>query len=147
MAKGNCNGRNLAAALVWGGVHHRAGNRSDEPVRLAMALHMAGPTHRERWLGFRYKARWLSGARLGADLTAFGLRARCRQSSRTLEFSKMRLAIAFAIAAISDVVGAFATLSPPLGWAVDFATVVLLFIVLGGSGCSYQDLSWRPFRA
>jgi hypothetical protein len=39
--------------------------------------------------------------------------------------------LAFAIAAISDAVGAFVTLTPPVMWAVDIATVVLLFVVLG----------------
>jgi hypothetical protein len=48
-----------------------------------------------------------------------------------LRYSKRRLALAFAIAAISDAVGAFVTLAPPAMWAVDIATVVLLFGVLG----------------
>ena len=52
-------------------------------------------------------------------------------SSRTLKFSKGRLALAFAIAGLSDVVGAFATLAPPIVWVVDAGTALLLFMVLG----------------
>ena len=49
----------------------------------------------------------------------------------SLRFSKKQLALAFAIAAISDVIGAFFTLAPPLVWTVDALTVVMLFAVLG----------------
>jgi len=52
-------------------------------------------------------------------------------SSNTLKFSKKRLALAFVIAGISDAIGAFVTPLPPLGWVVDFATALLLFLVLG----------------
>jgi hypothetical protein len=52
-------------------------------------------------------------------------------SSKTLKFSKKRLALAFAIAGISDVFGAFATLAPPIVWVVDLGTALLLFMVLG----------------
>jgi hypothetical protein len=48
-----------------------------------------------------------------------------------LRLSKKRLALAFAIAAISDVLGGVVTLAPPLVWAVDAVTAVLLFGVLG----------------
>jgi hypothetical protein len=51
--------------------------------------------------------------------------------SRTLKFSKKRLALAFVIAGISDAIGAFATPVPPITWVVDLATAVLLFMVLG----------------
>jgi hypothetical protein len=46
------------------------------------------------------------------------------------EISKKQLALAFAIAAISDAIGAFAT---PLQivWVVDLGTALLLFMVLG----------------
>src|SRR5262245_41838412 len=47
------------------------------------------------------------------------------------KFSKERLALAFAIAGISDLIGAFTTLAPPIGWALDIVTAVLLFIILG----------------
>jgi hypothetical protein len=52
-------------------------------------------------------------------------------SSKTLKFSKRRLALAFAIAAISDAIGAFVTPLPPIGWVADIATALLLFLVLG----------------
>ena len=52
-------------------------------------------------------------------------------SSNTLKFSKKQLALAFVIAGISDAIGAFITLLPPLGWIVDLATALLLFMVLG----------------
>jgi hypothetical protein len=51
--------------------------------------------------------------------------------SKTLKFSKKRLALAFAIAGVSDVIGAFATLAPPIVWVVDIGTALLLFMVLG----------------
>ena len=51
--------------------------------------------------------------------------------SKTLKFSKKRLALAFAIAGISDAIGAFATPLPPIVWVVDFGTALLLFMVLG----------------
>ena len=51
--------------------------------------------------------------------------------SSALKFSKKRLALAFVIAGISDIIGAFATLAPPIGWALDILTAVLLFMVLG----------------
>ena len=52
-------------------------------------------------------------------------------SSTILKFSKKRLAVAFVVAAISDAIGAFTTPLPPIGWAVDLATALLLFMVLG----------------
>ena len=52
-------------------------------------------------------------------------------SLNTLKFSKKRLALAFAIAGISDAIGAFTTPLPPIGWVADLATALLLFMVLG----------------
>ena len=52
-------------------------------------------------------------------------------SSATLKFSKKQLALAVAIAGVSDAIGAFATPLPPLVWVVDIATALLLFLVLG----------------
>src|SRR6516225_11662865 len=52
-------------------------------------------------------------------------------SSNTLKFSKKRLALAFVIAGTSDAIGAFITLLPPIGWVVDLATALVLFLVLG----------------
>jgi hypothetical protein len=51
--------------------------------------------------------------------------------SKTLKFSKKRLALAFAIAGISDAIGAFASPLPPIVWVVDLGTALLLFMVLG----------------
>ena len=53
------------------------------------------------------------------------------RSSTTLKFSKKWLALAFVIAGISDAIGAFASLAPPISWVIDFATALLLFMVLG----------------
>ena len=50
---------------------------------------------------------------------------------KILKFSGKRLALAFAIAGISDAIGAFATPLPPIVWAVDLGTALLLFMVLG----------------
>src|SRR5262245_26141341 len=52
-------------------------------------------------------------------------------SSKLSKFSKKQLALAFVIAGISDLIGAFATLAPPIGWALDIVTAVLLFMILG----------------
>jgi len=52
-------------------------------------------------------------------------------SSNTLKFSKKQLALAFVIAGVSDAIGAFITLLPPIGWVADLATALLLFMVLG----------------
>jgi hypothetical protein len=51
--------------------------------------------------------------------------------SKPLKFSKKRLALAFAIAGISDAIGAFAAPLPPIVWVVDLGTALLLFMVLG----------------
>ena len=52
-------------------------------------------------------------------------------ASTPLKFSVWRLALAVVIAGVSDVIGAFACLAPPIGWAVDVVTAALLFVVLG----------------
>jgi hypothetical protein len=52
-------------------------------------------------------------------------------SSNALKFSKRQLVLAFGIAGISDVIGAFTTPLPPIAWVVDFVTALLLFLVLG----------------
>ena len=46
-------------------------------------------------------------------------------------FSKKRLALAFAIAALADGLSIVLTLAPPVQWAADLVTAVLLFMVLG----------------
>jgi hypothetical protein len=53
------------------------------------------------------------------------------KASRALKFSVWRLALAFVIAGVSDVAGAFASLAPPIVWVVDVVTAALLFVVLG----------------
>jgi hypothetical protein len=50
---------------------------------------------------------------------------------RILKFSRKQLLLAFAIAAISHFIGAFATPLPPIVWGVDLGTALLLFMVLG----------------
>jgi hypothetical protein len=54
-----------------------------------------------------------------------------RTASTPLKFSVARLALAFVIAGASDVIGAFTSVAPPIGWAIDIVTAVLLFVVLG----------------
>jgi len=52
-------------------------------------------------------------------------------SSTTPRFSRKTLVLAFAIAAVSDALGAFANAAPPIAWVIDVVTVLLLFMVLG----------------
>jgi hypothetical protein len=54
-----------------------------------------------------------------------------KESPKTLKFSTKRLALAFLIAGISDVIGAFAAPAPPIVWVLDIGTALLLFMVLG----------------
>lgn len=53
------------------------------------------------------------------------------QPQPRLRFSKKRLAFAFALAALADGFSLFLTFSPPFQWALDLATALLLFMVLG----------------
>jgi hypothetical protein len=53
-------------------------------------------------------------------------------ASTPLKFSVLRLALAFVIAGVSDVIGDFTSLAPPIGWAVDVVTAALLFLVVLG---------------
>jgi hypothetical protein len=50
---------------------------------------------------------------------------------KTPRFSKKTLALAFAIAAAADGMSAVLALAPPLYWAIDLTTAILLFLVLG----------------
>ena len=52
-------------------------------------------------------------------------------SSKLSKFSKKQLVLAVVIAGISDLIGAFTAVAPPIGWALDIVTAVLLFVVLG----------------
>ena len=51
--------------------------------------------------------------------------------SLALHFSKKQLALAVAIAGVSDAIGVFVALSPPIVWVLDVVTAILLFAVLG----------------
>jgi MFS superfamily sulfate permease-like transporter len=46
-------------------------------------------------------------------------------------FSRGRLALAFAIAGLADGLSAFLTLAPPVQWAADLVTAIVLFMALG----------------
>jgi hypothetical protein len=46
-------------------------------------------------------------------------------------FSRKRLALAFTMAALADGLSIFLTLAPPVQWAADLVTAILLFMVLG----------------
>ena len=48
-----------------------------------------------------------------------------------LRLSRKRLALAFIVAALADGLSAFLTLTPPVQWAADLVTAILLFVVLG----------------
>ncbi len=53
------------------------------------------------------------------------------QSSIRPRFSRRRLALAFVVAGLSDGLSIYLTPVPPLQWAADGVTAILLFIVLG----------------
>jgi hypothetical protein len=53
------------------------------------------------------------------------------QSLPRPRFSGKRLALAFIIAALADGLSVFLTLTPPVQWAADLVTAILLFMVLG----------------
>jgi hypothetical protein len=46
-------------------------------------------------------------------------------------FSRRSLALAFALAALADGLSIFLTFTPPVQWAIDLVTAILLFVVLG----------------
>ena len=46
-------------------------------------------------------------------------------------FSRKRVVLAFTVAALADGLSIFLTLTPPVQWAADLVTAVLLFLVLG----------------
>jgi hypothetical protein len=71
------------------------------------------------------------GARVTAQMTPPHMEPSKQPTNTEIKFSKTRLALAFAIAGISDAIGAFATPLPPIVWVVDLATALLLFMVLG----------------
>ena len=67
-------------------------------------------------------------------------------ASTPLKFSVFRLALAFVIAGVSDVIGAFASLAPPIGWAVDVVTAAVV-VVLGWQWLPLPGLVYgRPLK-
>src|SRR4030042_3360804 len=54
-----------------------------------------------------------------------------RQPLPRPRFSRRRLALAFTMAALADGLSVFLTLTPPVQWAADLVTAILLFMVLG----------------
>ena len=46
-------------------------------------------------------------------------------------FSRVRFALAFGVAAVSDFFSIWAEFAPPVQWAIDLATAGLLFLILG----------------
>jgi hypothetical protein len=45
--------------------------------------------------------------------------------------SRRRLVVAFIIAAVSDFLSFWTALAPPVQWAIDLGTALLLFLILG----------------
>lgn len=45
--------------------------------------------------------------------------------------SRAKMAIAFGVAAVSDVLSIWLTFAPPFQWTLDLATAVILFLILG----------------
>ena len=45
--------------------------------------------------------------------------------------SRARIAIAFGVAAVSDLLSIWVTFAPPLQWVLDLVTAIILFLVLG----------------
>jgi hypothetical protein len=53
------------------------------------------------------------------------------QRLRRPRFSARRLVLAFTVAVLADGISVFLTLTPPMQWAADVVTAMLLFVVLG----------------
>jgi hypothetical protein len=49
----------------------------------------------------------------------------------TKRHSRVQMATAFGIAAVSDIFSIWLTFAPPFQWALDFATAFALFLILG----------------
>jgi hypothetical protein len=54
-----------------------------------------------------------------------------RQALPRPRFSRKRLALAITLAALADGFSLFLTFTPPVQWAADLVTAMLLFMVLG----------------
>ena len=52
-------------------------------------------------------------------------------SSPIERHSRGRMALAFGVAAVSDVLSIWVTFAPPIEWALDLATAFALFLILG----------------
>jgi hypothetical protein len=46
-------------------------------------------------------------------------------------YSRAKMALAFGVAAVSDVISIWITFAPPLQIALDLATAIVLFVILG----------------
>jgi hypothetical protein len=46
-------------------------------------------------------------------------------------FARVRFALAFGVAAVSDFLSIWTDFAPPLQWALDLATAGILFVILG----------------
>jgi len=53
------------------------------------------------------------------------------QTEPLQRYSRAKLAIAFGVAAVSDVFSIWLTLVPPIQWTLDLATAAALFLLLG----------------
>ena len=47
------------------------------------------------------------------------------------QHSRTRLGVAFAVAAVSDILAFWTVISPPVQWAIDAGTAFILFLILG----------------
>jgi hypothetical protein len=45
--------------------------------------------------------------------------------------SRLRLGLAFAVAAVSDALSFWTVIAPPVQWAIDVGTAFILFLILG----------------
>jgi hypothetical protein len=54
-----------------------------------------------------------------------------QQSLPGPRFSRRKLALAFAVAALADGLSVLLALTPPVQWVADLATAILLFMLLG----------------
>ncbi len=66
--------------------------------------------------------------------------------------SGMRMALAFGVAGVSDVLSMWLTFAPPFEWALDMATALALFLILGKRWALLPGLiaeaipAWEFFR-
>ena len=101
-----------------------------------------GATHRgfpepwtpEPWDLSSYRRRLSMGTKVPVEVLPPGTPIPHIEEPRSLprpRLSRKRLALAFAIAALADGISVFLTLTPPVQWAADLVTAILLFVVLG----------------